>query len=217
MSETGKKQSFLGKLRGMFADHARENLCAALLDCGVEAQLSDGTGCEATAGAGRGRAVSRIPVAWAWIPSGDSIGVIDISPGPVRWVNVLRYHNDGTPVDHWNIYGIPDPKVCTLRGRVDLKCLAVRKLRLGLLDSEMVVVALKWKANDSGLGIAGRLERNAALNNALLNLRRQGVDSYFEIHSDADLGCWLLETKAEPFPELWNCYQAIARQLVGEP
>jgi hypothetical protein len=217
MSETGKKKRLFGKLRGMFADHACEDLRAAIQDCGVDARLSDGTGYEMTAGARRGRAVSRLPFAWPWIPSGDSMGIIDISPGPVRWVNVLRYHSDGTPVDHWNIYGIPDPTGHTLRGRVDLRCLAVRKLRLGLLDSEMVVLALKWKGNDSGLGIAGRLERNAALNNALLNLRRQGVDSYLEIHSDGGLGCWLLEAKAEPSPELWSCYQAIARQMTGEP
>ncbi len=86
-----------------------------------------------------------------------------------------------------------------------------------MLDSKIEVVALRWKGKDAGLGIAGRMARNAALNNALLNLRRQGVDSYLEIHSDRGLGCWLLEAKAEPSSELWSCYQAIARQLVGEP
>ena len=75
----------------LFFPNAREDLCAGLRAIGVDAQI-----------AGRGRPEEKTNGHY-------SEGVIDVSEGPIRWVNVVSW--GGGERDYYQTdYGVPDPR-----------------------------------------------------------------------------------------------------------
>ena len=83
-----------------FRNHDRDELCVALQTLGIRAQMSE-----------RGRPEEN------FLSLGhQSLGVIEIVEGPIRWINVtdvpmvaFGYESDGW--DRRLVYGVPDPKV----------------------------------------------------------------------------------------------------------
>ena len=72
------------KLRERFRDHARDDLCAGLRRLGMNAKLAQ-----------RGRPEERIALHADHL----SLGIIDISQGPIRWINVPgRRSSPGGPI-----------------------------------------------------------------------------------------------------------------------
>ena len=92
--------SLLSWLRKIFrddTDDTRDQLCTALRNLGVDAQL-----------AARGRVEEKI-----YFDPRFSYGVIDIAEGPIRWVNVTEERVMWGPGDllDFMVYGVPDARV----------------------------------------------------------------------------------------------------------
>ena len=121
------------ELKDLFSNTTREDLCAGLRAIGVDARL-----------AGRGRPEENK----TW--SNGSLGIIDVSEGPIRWVNVVLWdwYLDGA--DWYKTdYGVPDPRY--------LPSLEIRSIRMKRFPKFGRVINVEWKGDDHGLGIRPHL------------------------------------------------------------
>ena len=121
-------------------DQSRDNLTHALNDIGVTASLAE-----------RNRTEEQVENSWYQ----RSLGIIDISPGPVKWINILK--QDGgqhNPPRWWAILGIPDEKPISDQNRIQIK--TVRKKTIPLFGK---VVGVKWKGDDASTGLINTLNR----------------------------------------------------------
>jgi hypothetical protein len=185
--------SFLDKLTDPFRDHTRDDICAGLQRLGVDVKM-----------AVRGRAEEK--------SSGkESLGVIDIPAGPIRWVNVCKVtYTSGQgrgKTYYFTEYGVPDPRL-----EPKLAWLEVRSVRMKNFPLVGRVVDLRWEGKDSGLGIIKRLNSDISIKAPIMRSR----DVKIRIHRY--LRCWIMSTKTREVPsaELWDCYQAIARHLLAD-
>lgn len=180
-----------------FRDDTRDQLCTALKDLGLDAQM-----------AARGRVEQKIYFGPRW-----SLGVIDIAEGPIRWVNVtqetITWGGEDPPLLHFVVYGVPDPRVGPGFPKVRVKITGVR-----------------WKGKDFGLGIVDRLSQDVSVASAImdgainpfLNVMWPRAVPRVEIRAYPYRSCWMLATPTlAPSKQEWDCYQAIARHLLATP
>ncbi|GAG14225.1 unnamed protein product, partial [marine sediment metagenome] len=62
-----------------------------------------------------------------------SLGLIDISEGPIRWINVRKetdYDGDFEEIDYYTDYGVPDPKLETTRDLYGINTVPVKSFPL---------------------------------------------------------------------------------------
>lgn len=190
-------------LKETFRDKTRDDICAALRSLGIDAQM-------AKRGLGK-----------KWIglrdfslgSSGESLGLIDILQGPIRWVNVLKYQTHSGEGSrgytyYFTDYGVHDPRLGPNSLRPEIKICVKQFL---LFDP---VVDLRWEGDDFGLGIVDRLNSDVSI----MSLIMQMSDLDVKIHAHHRHRCWIISTKTNDAPskELWDCYQAIARHLLAE-
>ena len=119
-------------------DKYRDDLVYALNSAGVKAEMAQ-----------RGRAEEKTENSWYQ----RSLGVIDISGGPIKWINILK--KDGSknsPPRWWVVLGIPDDKL--LSTLQDTKIKTVRKKNFPLLGK---VVDVIWKGSEGGTGLVNTL------------------------------------------------------------
>ena len=96
--------SFISKVREAFRNKTREDICAHLRGLGIAVQMAP-----------RGRAEEKI-----YTGPRRSFGVVDITEGPIRWVNVTSAtvawggSDDDTGIPHYLVYGFPDVRVRSL-------------------------------------------------------------------------------------------------------
>lgn len=191
--ETGEKTSSLESLDETFLG-TKDKICAGLRSLGVDAQVDmSGRAVEQNLGAGLQTMPDRL---------------IDITRGPIRWVNVRKAEDKEGGSSYYIDYGVPDPRL-----RPDLpelpKIKSVHKRSYPIVGP---VVDLHWKGKDSGLGIIDRPNGDILVRQQIL--RTQGV----KICAHGEYRCWTISTWEEdpPSGHLWNCYQAIARHLLAE-
>jgi len=182
-------------------DDTREWHCAALRALGLRAEMSN-----------RGRPEERV-TSWR----GRSLGIIDISPGPITWVNLKKNSGSGWESE-WGPtlvfrfeYGILDSRVGPALPRVRVHTVRVRSRPL---FGEYI--HLRWKGQDFGLGLIDQLGADASL--------RQPVLHNFDLEIGAYPGllgcCWLLTVRTEyapfvPSAQTWDCLQSIACHLMA--
>jgi hypothetical protein len=196
---------FFDKIREKYRDRTRDNVCAGLRELGIDAQMAP-----------RGRTEERLG-------KGNSLGVIDIANGPIRWVNIyiVRPSGEGSlPFEreqYYTDYGVPDPRLRPQSSKPHYK--SVHK-KTALLRGQ--VIDFYWKGKDFGLGILDRLNDDTSLKDSLMkspDVEIQVAD-YFD-DSDMDWHrCWVITEELRAwykktetmnyYHELWNCYQAIA-------
>jgi hypothetical protein len=138
--------SYTERVSGMSSlRFAREELCAALEALGVKAVVSE-----------RGRTEERIARVSLWRWGHRSLGIIDTSPGPIRWIN-LRYlgpvYTDDRSEDRelWDVqYGVPDINMSPAFPKV--------RIRRAISKSFFwFTTRSNWKGNDFGRGLISRL------------------------------------------------------------
>jgi len=203
--------SFFHKLRELVSskpDRTREELCAVLQSYGVEVQLAVRKRPEEKIGSGRWRNIGPVPFLAA--TQGISLGVIDVTTGLIRWVNVLEYQWEDSPTDHWYLYAVPDCRIHAEFPKVRLKLAVMRK------SWYRETIGVNWKGEDYGLGIIERLSK-LSITNVIIDSHRQGIDADLEIDAEPKHGYWLMWTKTVPTRELWDCYQSIAVELLEIP
>ena len=125
-------------------DSAPGNICAGLQQMGINAQI-----------AARGRYEEKIGV--GKIGGGDSLGIIDIPEGLIRWINVRRVRSGGGgpavgTYHYFTDYGVPDPKLGP-----DWRGKEIRSVRVKTFPLFGKVVELRWKGDDSSQKINHRL------------------------------------------------------------
>lgn len=156
---------FVTKLREAFRDKMRDEFCAGLQhQLGISASLAP-----------RGRPAERVKRD----NRGSSLGLIDISEGPIRWVNVQEF---GRAYDtfYCATYGVPDPKIGPIFPKASIKSVRVRSRRV-FGD----VIRVDWEGKDLGLGVIGRL-----VEQPWEALMRSAVD--IEIIAHPEYGCWAM-------------------------
>ena len=201
-----------GKLKKRFRDHARDEVCAALEALGIQVQM-----------ALRGRSEEEITSG-----RGESLGVIDVATGPIRWVGVKKEYEwwgggeSGDRVGVWYMeYGVPDSRLGPTFPEVRIESQRVRRFFVGK------VVDVRFTGDDSGLGLIDRLAIDVSLRKPIMEFRRLELGAYPAHH------CWIISSAyvnkgfmlprmwkgrtVAPSPQQWNCYQAIARHLLETP
>ena len=184
--------SFFRDLHETFRDKTREALCRGLQNLRVGASMSE-----------RGREEEKIG-------GGGSLGLIDITEGPIRWVDVRE---DGEPESlfrpiHYTDYGVPDQQILGSRS------VSIESIRVKSSPLFGRVVGVDWKCNNpSYSAVISRLEEDLSLNRAIM----EGLD--VRIESYPDRTCWILSTYGghAPSSELWHCLQTIAQHLLSDP
>ena len=78
--------SIFRKVSKFFRDKKRDELCAHLQSLGIDAQLAPRDRKEENLTTGP-------PASYILVDSPNSLGLIDISQGPIRWVNVRKFRS----------------------------------------------------------------------------------------------------------------------------
>jgi len=183
---------FFRNIRETFRDHARDDICAGLQRLGIDAQMAPRRGPEERVG------------------GSGFLGVIDITEGPIRWVNVRKVTHSGGPeggggTDYYTEYGVPDSRLGPNSPKPQIK--TVRMKTFPLFGK---VVDLHWKGKDFGLEIISRLNSDTSLKDPIMRSRD------VTIRAHGDHSCWIISTETRDIPsgDAWNCYQAIAQHLL---
>src|SRR5437667_1615401 len=194
-------------------DRTRVNLYNKLQSLGVSARIEE-RGHQA-------EQISRSRKAERWELRGHSLGVIEITGGPIRWVNVKRYGAD-QEVWYGFEYAIPDVKVSDFPP-VRLKLVRSRKWGFGVKDVWGLgpVKEVWWNGKDFGLGIIERLSRDASIANAVQAAPgTRTVLTNLEIDVDKKHGYWILTgdgvgKRDVLSSDLWHTYKKIALHLLA--
>lgn len=217
-------------------DDTRDELCTALKNLGLNAQM-----------AARGRVEEKI-----YFGPRRSLGVIDIAEGPIRWVNVTEETStwgggDDPDFLDFVVYGVPDSRVGPGFPEVRLKAVWVKTF-------PGQITGVRWKGEDFGLGIVDRLSQDVSLASAMLDGAKLGNNWHpetstwrvepgrhvknflnatwwflgyvgfprrvprMEIRAYPYPSCWMLTTPTlAPSKQEWDCYQAVAQHLLAMP
>lgn len=210
---------FFDRVRETLRDRTRENFCEGLQRLGIHAQMAERGCAEENIGLG-GPLTSRNYT--------KSLGVIDISEGPIHWVNVLKKREPGKgggSIVYYAEYAVPDTRLGPNSPRLRIKSVSVKTFPL-----VGKVVDLNWKGIDFGLRFIGRmnsdlgwklierLNSDPELKEPIIKSRKVTIGGSVIIRARCDHCCWIIATEIHSAPsiELWNCYQSIAQHLLAE-
>ena len=146
-------------MKDLFRDKTRDKLAQNLNSLGVTAVLSE-----------RNRVEEKVENSWYQ----RSLGIIDITGGLIRWINILK--KDGSknsPPRWWVILGIPDERPVPDHKKVDIR--TVRKKSFPIFGK---VVEVTWKGNDYGTGLVETLSRDDSITNLVKNIGHVTIHSY---------------------------------------
>ena len=176
-------------LRESLRDRARDEICAGLRTLGVDARMaSRGRPEEGESGAGA------------------SVGIIDIAEGPIRWINVYKYHSGAYSIS----YGV---EVTYRAPKTTIKTITAMESIMGrMIDPD-------WRAGGYDRyspvvkDIQQRLGADAQIRAALIATRD---DVSIKGSGVRD---WVITTGTgpgeAPTRQAWDCYQAIAQHLIA--
>jgi len=187
------RKSPLGELfsrvKERWRDKSRDSMCTGLRSLGIDAQM-----------AARGRIEEEIHGSLPTAGIIKSLGIIHISEGSIRWVNVCKRVIPGgqgsrPQVTYYTEYGIPDSRLGPEFPPVYIP--ATRKK-----------TTLVWRGEDYGLGVISRLNSDHQLKSR--NVTIDAIGNY---------GCWIISTFSKnacvvPLRQEWNYYEIIASHLM---
>lgn len=180
---------FFNKFQETIRDKTRDNICDFLQSMGIDAQMAE-----------RGRGEENIE-------SGSyskSLGIIDITKGQIRWVNVVKRSEESPGgMKYYIKYGVPDSRLWVIISP-NLEIKSARKK-----DN------WQWKGKDAGLGLIHRLNSDISIGYTLLksNSPKTTIRAY------PNHNCWVISIEISDISvseELWNSYQKIAQHLLVE-
>ena len=154
----------------------------------------------------RGRVEEGINNSWI----NRSLGVIDLTEGPIRWINILkRDGSKNSPPKWWINFCIPDERPVLIHKEVKVR--TVREKSFPLFGK---VVDVAWKGEDYGTGLVYTLtndESSKALATAIGNLKIRSYSKEFQ--------GWTLEvdSRFSPTSQDWEAIKKIADHLLSSP
>lgn len=147
----------------------------------------------------------------------DSRGLIDISQGPVKWINVVtRGGGGGSAPEYWYVFGIPSERDFPAGGegkaedlRLQAEPVRVSSVRRRAFPIFGPVRRVDWKGIDGGRGLISALSTAPELE---AFCKRQG-DLHVRLHHGAFQG-WTVEMKKGRLSHQdWETVDALARFL----
>ena len=175
-------------------------LCAELCAMGVKACMAE-----------RGRPEEKTAKA--------SLGIIDITGSPIRWINV-RLVGLGDNSEDFVDYGVPDSRALP---PIEIQSKWVRTFPVfgRIIDVRWEVVSIidvRWRDwRDTGIMIVQRLSSDDTIRNSIVDACEVTVRAVPES------GCWLIIQRRYTWnsPLLkghqWRCYEKIAEHLLATP
>ncbi len=178
-----------------FRDKTRDTLEEALALLGVPAEMAE-----------RGRPEEAIGKRMFT----RSLGVVDISAGPITWVNVIKQDgSDRSPPQWWFIFGVPDGRKMPKEGAIKLTTL--RKKSFPIFGE---VLDVSWRGKDMGSGLIGILSEDATIDEMIKRVKDMTVQNRTEGFQG-----WTLQTgkNFELSQQDWEALQTIALYLTMTP
>jgi hypothetical protein len=180
-------------MRNVFRDKSRDTLAQNLNALGIRADLAE-----------RGRAEEKVENSWYQ----RSLGIIDISEGPVRWINILK--KDGSknsPPQWWVILGIPDERPLSEHKAVDIK--TIRKKTIPLFGK---VVDVTWRGDDHHTGLIEVFSNDGTVKNLAKRVGNLTIHSYAK-----EFQGWTLQVdrRFAPTSQDWTAIQKIASYILS--
>ena len=183
----------LGALKSKIRDKTRDNLAAQLVALGVSAKLAD-----------RGRVEERVgkPVFHR------SLGIIDISDGPMRWINIVKRDGNKHQRPAWRVVmGVPADSLVPQGPGARLR--TVRKKSLPIFGR---VVSVTWKGDDHGLRLVEAFSNDTAVQDLAKELGNLEVRA----HGDEFQGWTVtLDRRITPTMMGWRVLQDMAQRLLS--
>jgi hypothetical protein len=181
------------QMRELLRDKTRDRLAQNLNSMGVTAVLAE-----------RGRVEEKIENSWYQ----RSLGIIDISEGSVRWINMLK--KDGSknsPPRWWVVLGIPDERPIPKHQVVDIR--TIRKKTFPLFGK---ILDVTWKGNDSGTGLADVLSNDEEVKNLAKNTGNLTIHNYAK-----EFQGWTLQVdrRFKPTNQDWANIQKIGNYILS--
>ncbi len=176
-------------------DKYRDDLAYALNSAGVKAEMAQ-----------RGRAEEKTENSWYQ----RSLGVIDISGGPVKWINILK--KDGSknsPPKWWVVMGIPDDKLVSTRQATKIK--TVRKKNFPLFGK---VVDVIWKGSEVDTGLINSLTTDVTIKTLAKSVGNLEIKSQTN-----EFQGWTLtvDRRFNPTNIDWETIEKIADYILSSP
>lgn len=183
----------------IFRDPTRDTVCDVLRGMGIDAQIAECGRPEENTERG---------------PFCESLGMIDIAEGPIRWINVIRKRLGH--IREYNLKcGVPDGRLDPSSPKVQIESAPKRNFPLfgKVVDSQ-------WKGEDSGLGLISHLSSDSLLKQKIIK-----SNVVMNISAHGNLGLWIISTDYSrhvsppiwfPSEEEWQGCQSIARHLLTD-
>ena len=189
------------KIADWFRNKSRDQLADALNASGVGAEMAE-----------RGRHEE------AFKRQGSSLGLINITQGPVKWINVVEHIVRDAATTYYYVFGVPSERdfssgqeggsedLGLQTPRVELS--SVRRRGFPVFGS---VKGVDWKGNDGGSGLLGALSMAPEVEAFCI----RHDDLYIRLHHGAFQG-WTVEMKENALSYRdWVTVETIARILLS--
>ena len=176
-------------------DKTRDDLTFALNAASVESEMSE-----------RGRVEEKVENSWYQ----RSLGVIDISVGAIKWINILKKdRSDKSPPKWWVVMGIPDDGVVSSAEEIKIK--TKRKKSFPLFGK---VIGVTWKGKDGSTGLAKTLSDDLSTDEVAARVGNLEIKS----HTKHFRG-WTLtvDRRVNPTNKDWEAFQQIADYILASP
>ena len=199
---------FFSWFAGKPPEDTRVELCTALKSLGVDAQL-----------AARGRVEEKIH-----FDPRQSLGVLDIAEGPIRWVNVTQETatwggGDDPPFLDFVVYGVPAPRVGPGFPDSSRGCCGKVNTTTGVETSAWKLPIASARTGQYPAWTSPHLRKIGIPKHPQVTLclpgwtARYAAWKFYPQHS-----CWMLQTPTlAPTMQEWDWYQAIAQHLLATP
>lgn len=188
-----------------------EQMLIMIRNCGFSAQMILPDENIGSIGKNKRHLVKRLPFYIGSVESERSLGTIEISKCPIRWVNILVAKGYEDPVDHICVFIIPDKRI---RGIPPIHLKTVGHKNLPWIG---MVTSLSWKGNVNDSDITSRFDNILSLNQTIIDGLNNRTGSNIEIDTESSLGRWVLTVNEIPTPKLWKCYQILGHELLPLP
>jgi len=176
-------------------DKTRDDLTFALNAAGVGSEMSD-----------RGRVEEKVENSWYQ----RSLGVIDISEGAIKWINILKKdRSDKSPPKWWVVMGIPDDGVALNTEQIKIK--TKRKKSFPLFGK---VIGVTWKGKDGSTGLAKTLSDDLSTDEVAARVGNLEIKSQIEHFRGWTL---TVDRKVNLTNVDWEAFKKIADYILRSP
>lgn len=193
-------------MKDRFRDKTRDQLLDTLNLIGVKAKMTERKGVNLGNTLSISKDLEKIENSWYQ----RSLGLIEVSEGPIKWINVLKKDgSDKSPPRWWIVMGVEDTRVLSTSRKIQIK--TIRKKKFPIFGK---VTSVDWRGSDKDTNLAARLSKDEATK--LLATRVGNIE--IKIQTKEFKG-WTItvDRKFNPTIEDWKTLQTVADYLLSAP